>query len=104
MYVVVLSQRAQIFRDVGFEHVEAEDRTEQFVGMLTKELQYVEENKHDLIKVRTIIIYINAWSRDKDGSERIRFRYVISATVTPIGVKFVCLYTVSQKSKSLDVW
>jgi len=57
---VVLSQRAQIFRDVGFEHVEAEDRTEQFVGMLTKELQYVEENKHDLIKVRTIIIYINA--------------------------------------------
>jgi len=24
--------------------------------------------------------------------------------VTPIGVKFVCLYTVSRKSKSLDVW
>jgi len=44
----------QILRDVGFERVESEDRTEQFVQMLTKELKFVETNKHDLVSVRAV--------------------------------------------------
>jgi len=43
----------QIFRDVGFAQVEAEDRTKQFVEMLNKELQFVETNKYKLVPVRT---------------------------------------------------
>jgi len=44
----------QIFRDVGFAHVESEDRTEQFVEMLNTELQFVETNMQKLVEVRAI--------------------------------------------------
>jgi len=41
----------QIFRDVGFARVESEDRTDQFVKMLTDELHFVETNVHKLLSV-----------------------------------------------------
>jgi len=36
---------------VGFAHVESEDRTQQFVEMLTKELHFVETNVQSLVAV-----------------------------------------------------
>lgn len=43
-HLLPVDQYAQIFRDVGFAHVESEDRTEQFVDMLNKELHFVKTN------------------------------------------------------------
>jgi len=55
----VLCVFLQIFRDVGFANVEAEDRTKQFVEMLNKELEFVETNKYKLVPVRTLNHYHN---------------------------------------------
>jgi len=41
----------QILRDVGFATVESEDRTDQFVRCLTRELNFVEANKQDFVSV-----------------------------------------------------
>jgi len=45
----------QVFRDVGFAHVESEDRTQQFVEMLTKELHFVETNVQSLVAVSHVL-------------------------------------------------
>lgn len=40
-----------MIENVGFIDVKAEDRTQQFTDMLQKEVQRVEENKEEFVKV-----------------------------------------------------
>ena len=40
-----------MLQDVGFVNVKAEDRTDQFVKMLEKELKHIENIKEDFVKV-----------------------------------------------------
>lgn len=44
----------QLLEDVGFVNVRAEDRTDQFVNMLKKELQRMKDIREDFIKVLLI--------------------------------------------------
>ena len=43
---------------MGFAHVESEDRTKQFVEMLTNELHFVETNVQSLVSVGPVLILL----------------------------------------------
>ncbi|KAI0491653.1 hypothetical protein KFK09_025913 [Dendrobium nobile] len=67
----------QMLKDAGFQHVIAEDRTDQFVEVLQRELDAVEKNKEDFIRDFSKEDYdeiVDGWrsklKRSKTGEQR----------------------------------